>query len=151
MKHGTRGVGTPARWAVAAILLASAFLSSGTAVADIAPPPPEPDEQDQTGVIPFLVGEWGYDCSEPDRAVFDAEAVSVPEEAGKPPVRRPVTRSMLHGQFGMVHTEADEQGAKEYVVVFQVLDQDAIRVIEQVEDGRPLGMVKHELVMRRCR
>jgi hypothetical protein len=151
MKHGMQGAGTPARWAVAAILFAGAFLSGGMATADIAPPPPEPGEQDQAGVIPFLVGEWGYDCSVPDRAVFDAEAVSVPEESGKPPVRRPVTRSMLHGEFGMVHTAADQQGAKAYVIVFQVLDQDAIRVIEQVEDGRPLGMVKHELVMRRCR
>jgi hypothetical protein len=152
MRHGGEGGFRCVRWLAAALLLAAAWIDGGTAAADVAPPPPEPDREDrQPGVISFLVGEWSPDCSAPERAVFDEESVSTPEETGQPPVRRSVARSIRHGDFGVIHALADDKSHKAYVVVFQVVDENAIRIIEQVEDGRPLGMVDHEVVLRRCR
>lgn len=139
------------RQGFACALLAAALAWSSAVRADLAPPPPEDEEDRSPGVIDFLVGEWALDCAAPERVAFDQEAVSIVQVPGQPPVRRPVARSIRHGEFGLVHTPAAEEGQPGWVVIFQVVNDDAIRLIEQVEDGLPVGMVKDELVLRRCR
>jgi hypothetical protein len=105
--------------------------------------------EDRDGVIEYLFGEWGEDCSAAGRITFDRDSLTA-TESDEQGTRMTVGRSVLHGEFGMVYLPVNGINPASWVVVFQVLSEDTFMIIEHIQDGKPGGVMAADMVMQRC-
>jgi len=107
------------------------------------------DYEDRNGVIPFLVGEWGKNCEVQDRLKFTDNSMESESAKGSIMVAS-VGRSTRSGEFGMIYLPIDGANPNSWVAVFQILNENEIRILESIRDGEPEGILGTRMTLKRC-